>query len=1329
MSEALNGGDRPLLCIVDPSLKDFVGHHFEYDAAVASGGRDAGYEVVCLAHRDVQKAVSDALPVRPTFTYDIWEARPAHAELPLEQAYKQANRSFLTNLDLATRDLKIDERTIVFGHMITAAQLTGWAAFAQQTRARKPTLVLLCRYELAHYRGKGAALAFRELERLQQAGVRIRLASDSERLARHFARLTRLPVEVFPIPHTQAHAPAAAAPPPRVDARPLVVSMLGNARDEKGWVELIAAIEILAAQGRAKDFRFVVQANNPDPACGRALDRLSPDVAACMELKTQALEPQAYAALLESSDVVVLPYWRSIYEARTSGVLVEALSAGKPVICTAATWLSDQITQGQGRQVSDRNPADLARQLWAMRQDYTHHLKAAQQARAKWVAYHNPASLVAALIQGAPAATPAGLRVAMLYPWGDAQEGGAGASLRVNLFARYLAARAQSVTVLEDAQHGPKTIEGIHFETYPLLEQGDAGPLGRRLRRWMPRLLGMAGGEELYPLLHLYPRFNRAFRRHVEEVVRSSDVVFLEYAFWASVVAPICRDLGKPLIITAHDVVADQVRSSRRGRRLTSWLEVDGLRKGRAVAVVSAADQAAFGRRGVASVVIPQFVDVEGLRAMPPVGREVLNQLIDLPGADRSALFVFVGSRFGPNEVAAEHLREIAAETRARHPDLAFHIVVAGSCHAPTREDGFLALGRVDEAVLPLLYQHATMVVIPLTLGTGASLKTAEAFGAGAPVLGTSVAFRGFEVAPEVDCIVEDDLSAWPERLAEVMRDPALGQTLRAGAVQRGERYDYRRVCDAYLSLAPELANGPIPNTAWAAAALAKAVSALVRTGWKTGVGEIVAPHLESLRRSNPDDATLKQMEAELLSRGGPSELGLAAQLFQDAFETGAPPEPSLFGLFRTAERLGDVQQAQSTARLAARLCALKAAHQDGDAEVREALWKRLHTGEQAWVHAIAGWIARIGPGVHMDYHYLSSLLKTGEEADHALGLAQAETALAAGFDRYWSLLLIARHQAALGCASEAAETLIQATAAASDEAQRRSAIDARLSRVWELFHRRELEISLQNASRLLVDAPDLSGAYYVRAECLRLLDRSREETIADYETAERLGYDPAWCRLHSGRLLTDARRIEQAGERLISAFPGAEDSSKLQCWRDGMIDVANLGVDHVEMSELVGIIAYAARLDPGNDALALWLDIHRPKIAFDTEAPDRIELVQMVGYTFEEGDYRRALRQARKGLVVYPAEPVFSYYTAECLNILEENLGLAEIYYNQSLDLAMQPFWPLMNRGQLRRKLGRLEEARGDIQGALQAARNELEHAQAAKSLNDLYLDHPELA
>ncbi len=709
---------------------------------------------------------------------------------------------------------------------------------------------------------------------------------------------------------------------------------------------------------------------------------------------------------------------------------------------------------------------------------------------------------------------------------------------------------------------------------------------------------------------------------------------------------------------------------------------------------------------------------------MPAVGRGMLNQLIDLPETDRSALFIFVGSRFGPNEVAAEHLRGIAAATRSRFPDLAFHVVVAGSCCAAMREDGFIALGRVDDAVLPLLYQHATMVVIPLTLGTGASLKTAEAFGAGAPVLGTSVAFRGFEVAPGEDCLVQDDLSVWPDRLAELTRDPILSHTLRAGAVRRGDCYDYQSVCNAYLPLAQELATEPLPDASRATAARAKALLSLVVTGWKTGAGRILAPSLESLRLSNPDDIDLRRIEAEVLSSGGPAEVRRSAQLFREAFDAGALPEPSLYGLFKARERLGEVQAAALAAKLAARLSALQAAHQDGDVEVRAALWKRLHDGEHAWVRIVAGPIARLGADVHMDYHYLFSLLETGDGADHALGLFHAQMALEAGFNRFWSLSLIAHHQAALGWVSDAADTLALVTVAAADEDQRRSVLDARLAQSWALFHRRELDECLREVSRLLIDAPDFSGAYYVRAECLRLLARSLDDAVADYEKAEQLGYDPAWCRLHSGRLLAETGRMKDAGARLISAFPGPGDVHKIRCWRDGMIEVSRLGVQHMTLSEMRHLMSEAICLDPEN------LDLSSRLHAFGADpmaiAPTlrRDHLERIIGSTFQAQDYHLVLAMAHEAHALYSEDPIFAYYAAECLHLLSSDLALAEGYYSLALDLSMEPFWPLMNRAQLRRKLGRLEEADLDLKDALKSARTEPERAQALKSLSDLELN-----
>src|SRR6267378_3120988 len=59
------------LIIVDPSLKDHIGHHAEYDRAVAQAARTGGIAVTVLAHRRVVRDVAARIPVMPVFRMNL----------------------------------------------------------------------------------------------------------------------------------------------------------------------------------------------------------------------------------------------------------------------------------------------------------------------------------------------------------------------------------------------------------------------------------------------------------------------------------------------------------------------------------------------------------------------------------------------------------------------------------------------------------------------------------------------------------------------------------------------------------------------------------------------------------------------------------------------------------------------------------------------------------------------------------------------------------------------------------------------------------------------------------------------------------------------------------------------------------------------------------------------------------------------------------------------------------------------------------------------------------------------------------------------------------
>ena len=83
-------------------------------------------------------------------------------------------------------------------------------------------------------------------------------------------------------------------------------------------------------------------------------------------------------------------------------------------------------------------------------------------------------------------------------------------------------------------------------------------------------------------------------------------------------------------------------------------------------------------------------------------------------------------------------------------------LVVVGSCGSQIQNDArfskipclshrTLLLDEVSDDLLASLISHAHCIILPITSGGGTNLKTAEAIWAGCHIVGTQIAFRGFE--------------------------------------------------------------------------------------------------------------------------------------------------------------------------------------------------------------------------------------------------------------------------------------------------------------------------------------------------------------------------------------------------------------------------------------------------------------------------------------------------------------------------------------------------------------------------------------------------------
>jgi len=175
------------------------------------------------------------------------------------------------------------------------------------------------------------------------------------------------PGKVFEIPHGAAAALAARSSPGRGDGGPSVLTW-GLLGPGKGIEHAIEAVALLRESGLRVDYTVSGQTHPRVRARTGEAYRLSLQMRArargvsdSVHFDDRYLPDSALIDLVARADVVLLPY--DSLEQVTSGVLIEAITAGKPVISTRFPHAVELLSGGAGLLVGRKDPAGIAAAL------------------------------------------------------------------------------------------------------------------------------------------------------------------------------------------------------------------------------------------------------------------------------------------------------------------------------------------------------------------------------------------------------------------------------------------------------------------------------------------------------------------------------------------------------------------------------------------------------------------------------------------------------------------------------------------------------------------------------------------------------------------------------------------------------------------------------------------------------------------------------------------------------------------------------------------------------------------------------------------------------
>lgn len=334
--------------IVEPTLVDEAGHCHSFVETLCRAGADPG-------------------------TFRVWGGRGA--ALPrLEALGVTLERRFHRRLRrieewaLLRRLLRAPGRILVSTAGRTDMALLDWAA-----RGRIPARKVFLYVHWVRPTARKLAF-FRRMARRQPELV---ILGPTPSVVDVFADAGFAHRAVVPYPA----APLAAEPPAAEPFRHLLFA--GAAREDKGFSRVVELVALLAERGA--DVPVLLQTSTDpndrhDEPTRAALARLASIRYPHLEVRPQTLDAAAYAALFRGA-ICLQPYDAAAFADRVSGVTLDALSVGAPVVTVPGTWIARVVERfGAGEVAASAGAAHLLDAVLRVRAADARHRAAALRA-------------------------------------------------------------------------------------------------------------------------------------------------------------------------------------------------------------------------------------------------------------------------------------------------------------------------------------------------------------------------------------------------------------------------------------------------------------------------------------------------------------------------------------------------------------------------------------------------------------------------------------------------------------------------------------------------------------------------------------------------------------------------------------------------------------------------------------------------------------------------------------------------------------------------------------------------------------------------------------
>jgi len=395
----------------DPGLTANIGHHATVCRSFTGRLKAHGTEYTVLANKFIKNDLRAELAALPFFRVSPYHTNDGDPFCGWLRAFLQG--SHVTSLDFSNLPT-LDQEDILYLTGCQPTHLLGLIDWLLSLPpANTPRVVVDLIYETGLYpRREGKNEIWEGLDprvdaraayyrfiglHMQPANLpRLHFITEHPGLGKVYSGLLLKSVEFiaalpFELPR-QLHR--------RGGRNPITIGILGHQRKDKGY-RLMPEVftELLETRD---DIRILAHNSMPQAeAETQSALRLLAAEDPRLVLDERALGEGAYRALIDTVDLMLCPYDPVMYRTTLSGIFIESVTNGVPVVVPGHTILAEQFKKygEMGTAFDEFTPASIVDATHAAIDRLDHHAGAAMLAAEKWVQDQGPQKFVEAVLR------------------------------------------------------------------------------------------------------------------------------------------------------------------------------------------------------------------------------------------------------------------------------------------------------------------------------------------------------------------------------------------------------------------------------------------------------------------------------------------------------------------------------------------------------------------------------------------------------------------------------------------------------------------------------------------------------------------------------------------------------------------------------------------------------------------------------------------------------------------------------------------------------------------------------------------------------------------